>query len=491
MLCFQGQIFSKAARLSFSIIRAVQPDRGGFDMHTTLPLRWRLIGLAVAFLAPGLAQAQVPGRAALPNIVFVLADDMGYGDAACLNKDSKIATPNLDRLATEGMIFTDAHTGAAICTPTRYGLLTGRYAWRTGLKGVLEENSRPLIRADELTVARFLHELGYHTACIGKWHLGKITNGDRIEQGPITRGFDHFYGFQYARGIENLFENDRAAPKLTAVEVLPEIARRAVAYLDQRAQERKPFFLYLPLNSPHTPIVPSPEFAGRSGLDPYGDFVMQSDGALGQVLAALDRNQLRDNTLLIFASDNGSPHTKQTQGHASNFHFRGQKGTIYEGGHRVPFVARWPGQVKAGSTCPHTICLGDFLATCAELTQQKLPENAGVDSVSFLPHLLGKSHGTLREATVHHDGSATFALRKDQWVLIFPRAGKNNKQAPSEPELYDLAKDIRQTKNLAREHADLVADLTRLMQRYVDHGRSTPGPAQRNDVSVVFQKKML
>lgn len=447
-----------------------------------------LVSLNLSFADVALAQEK-SSPSNYPNIVFVLADDMGYGDASCLNKNSRIKTPHMDRLAREGMTFTDAHTGAAICTPTRYNFLTGRYAWRTKLKGVLVENSPPLIRANELTVGRFLQQLGYHTACIGKWHLGKVTSGKKVEQGPVTRGFDYFYGFQYARGIENLFENDQVAPKLKPVDVLPELTKKAVRYVDQRAKEKSPFFLYFPLNSPHTPIVPTKEFQGKSGLDAYGDFVVQSDWALGQVMEALDRNHLRDNTLIIFASDNGSPHAKG-QGHDSNYIFRGKKGTIYEGGHRVPFIARWPGKIEAGTECDSTICLGDFLATCAAITKQKLPANAGVDSISFLPHLLGKSNGGLREATVHHDGWGTFALRKDQWVLIFPSAGKKkNKKATDQYQLFNLSSDVSQTKNLAKENPKVVFELTTIMQRYVDDGRSTPGPRQRNDKSVTFSKK--
>lgn len=460
-------------------------------MTGNLSSMWALLaGVAVGALFPTHGNAQTAsGNSGSPNVIFVLADDMGYGDASCFNKNSKIQTPNLDRLAKQGMSFTDAHTGAAICTPTRYGLLTGRYAWRTGLKGVLNDNSPPLIGANQLTVASLFKRLGYHTACIGKWHLGMNRTSDKVAQGPITRGFDYFFGFQYARGIENLVENDRPVPGLKPIEVLPTLAKKATAYIDERSKAKAPFFLYLPLNSPHTPIVPAEEFQGKSGLDPYGDFVVQTDWALGQVMEALDRNKIADNTLLIFSSDNGSPHANGKGGHESNFVFRGKKTMIYEGGHRVPFVARWPGKVDAGTTCPHTICLGDFLATCAEITQQKLPDESGLDSVSYLPHLLGKSKGTLREATVHHDGTKTFAIRKDQWVLIFASSGKNAKKATDDVELYDLTNDIRQSKNVSSQNPEIVAELTRLMQRYVDDGRSTPGPKQRNDVDVVFRGK--
>jgi len=421
--------------------------------------------------------------AARPNIVFVLADDMGYGDASCFNKNSKIKTVHLDKLASQGMRFTDAHSGTAICTPTRYHLLTGRYAWRTGLKGVLEGNSPPLITADRLTVAALLKRLGYHTAVIGKWHLGFNRSGAKIVDGPLALGFDYFYGFQYARGIEEQIRNDGLAERQQAIDVAPKIVAEAVQYLEQRVQARQPFFLYLPLSSPHTPIVPTAEFRGKTSVGPYGDFVLQTDAALGKVMETLDRTELAKNTLLIFTSDNGSPN--QGKGHSSNHVFRGKKGTVYEGGHRVPFVARWPGAVQAGSTCDHTITLGDLFATCAEMHREKLPDNVGLDSVSFLPHLRGTAKGPLRDGTVHHDGYGRFAVRQGPWCLVFPSNGAKGKKS-GELELYNLDDDIGQVKNVRAEHPRIVERMTRLMTRYVEEGRSTPGPAQKDDAKVRF-----
>ncbi len=439
----------------------------------------------VSFLVPLAALHAGDAPMKLPNIVFVLADDMGYGDASCFNKDSKIRTVHLDKLASQGMRFTDAHSGTAICTPTRYHLLTGRYAWRTGLKGVLVANSPPIIEANRLTLATFLRRLGYHTAVIGKWHLGFDRAGTKIANGPIARGFDYFYGFQYARGIEEQLRNDGFAEKQKAIDVAPKIVAEAAQYLEQRAKEKQPFFLYMPLSSPHTPIVPTSEFQGKTPVGAYGDFVLQTDAALGKVMETLDRTRLADNTLLIFTSDNGSPN--QSKGHRSNDHFRGKKGTVYEGGHRVPFVARWPGKVAAGSACEHTITLGDLFATCAEMHGKKLPDNAGLDSVSFLGHLSATSKGPSRDGTVHHDGYGHFAIRQGPWCLVFPAVGAKKAKKGGEVELYHLGKDIGQTKNVRADHPDVVLRLTQLMQRYVDDGRSTPGPAQKNDVAVQFR----
>ncbi|MBU6176115.1 MAG: arylsulfatase, partial [Planctomycetes bacterium] len=326
-----------------------------------------------------------------PNIVFILCDDLGYGDVQCLNpKRGRITTPHFDRIAADGMVFRDAHSGSSVCTPTRYGLLTGRYAWRTRLQqGVLDGgNDEPLIAADRLTVARLLQQHGYHTACIGKWHLGFQSDaqtakregnqgiggnglpvGARIIGGPITRGFDRFYGCSNARTMSSLIENDRVIEALPTIEMLPRLESHAEDYIRSRsssAKAGKPFFLYLPLTSPHTPIVPAIEWQGKSGLGDYADFVMQTDAVVGKVLSVLDTEGLTDNTLVFFTSDNGcSPQAKvdrlEDQGHFPSAQFRGYKADIWEGGHRVPFFVRWPGKVKPGSVCDQVICHSDFL----------------------------------------------------------------------------------------------------------------------------------
>ena len=308
-----------------------------------------------------------------PNIVYILCDDLGYGDVHCLAPaTSKIPTPHADRLAREGMVFTDAHSGSSVCSPTRYGLMTGRYSWRTRLQsGVVQGFAPSLIASDRPTVASFLKERGYHTAAIGKWHLDfeyldpetgeryakqdykKPPVGARIPDGPIHRGFDYYHGFHHARDMEAVIQNDRVIAHDDVINMLPRLTREAVAYIHSRAGANEPFFLYVPLGSPHTPIVPTPEWEGRSGLGKYGDFVMQTDNVVGEVYAALEEHGLTNNTLFVFTSDNGCSKAagiKQLadQGHLVSAHLRGSKADIWDGGHRIPFIVRWPGKVEAG-----------------------------------------------------------------------------------------------------------------------------------------------
>ena len=484
--------------------------------------------LLLALLLPGCA-AVPPASAAPPNLVYILADDLGIGDLSCLNKDSKIATPNMDRLAAQGMIFTDAHSGSAVCTPTRYGILTGRYAWRTRLQeGVLDGYSPALIDPKRLTVASLLRSRGYHTACFGKWHLGFQWGGTKdavdytqpIKNGPTAAGFDAYTGISASLDMPPYLwiENDRAVgiptatkafhrpgpahPDFEAVDVLSTITRKSIDYLDQRAKDGRPFFLYVPLTAPHTPIVPSPEFKGKSGLGPYGDFVLQTDATVGDILKALDRNGQAGNTIVILTSDNGcSPSADYPalakQGHNPSHTFRGTKADIFEGGHRVPFLARWPEKIRAGSRSDQTICLTDLMATCADLLGAALPDDAGEDSVSLLPAFLGRATGPLREATVHHSINGSFAIRQGSWKLELcpdsggwspPRPGKAATSALPPVQLYDLALDGGERKNVQADHPEVVDRLTRLLQSYVDRGRSTPGAPQKNDLEVAIRK---
>ena len=381
-----------------------------------------------------------------PNIVFILCDDLGYGDVQCLNpKRGKIATPHIGTLAAQGMIFTDAHTSSSVCTPARYALLTGRYNWRTHLQsGVLNGFSSPLIAADRLTVAGFLKQQGYTTACIGKWHLGMgLPKGEpspKIADGPTTRGFDSYFGIAASLDMPPFafIENDRftepltttkkwqrsgpAAASFEAVDVLPAFTTKAVEWISTQAKAGKPFFLYLPLNAPHTPIVPGKEWQGKSGISSYADFVMQTDWAVGEVMAALEKAAVDRNTLVIFTSDNGcSPAARipdlQAKGHYPNGDLRGMKADVFDGGHRVPFIVRWPDRVKTGSRSDQTICLTDLMATCADILGTKLPDNAGEDSVSILPALLGKDQAPLHDAVVHHSIRGSFAIRQGHWKL--------------------------------------------------------------------------
>lgn len=486
--------------------------------------------LLLLLLLPACCAAPEARRAQdRPNIVYLLADDLGVGDLRCLNPDSKIATPHMDRLASQGMIFTDAHSGSSVCSPTRYGILTGRYAWRTRLQeGVLEGYSPALIDPKRLTVASLLGRSGYHTACIGKWHLGFQWGGTKdnvdytapIRNGPTAVGFDAWYGISASLDMPPYLwiENDRAVgiPTTTkafhrpgpahadfeAVDVLPTITRKSVDYLDQRSKDSRPFFLYVPLNAPHTPIVPTAEFEGKSGLGKYGDFVLQVDWTVGEILKALDRNGLSGNTLVILTSDNGcSPSADypalKKRGHNPSHTFRGAKADIFEGGHRIPLLARWPDRIRPGSRCDDTVCLTDLMATCAAILDVPLPDDAGEDSVSLLPAFLGTSTGPIREATVHHSFNGSFAIRQGNWKLELcpdsggwsePRPGKADVATLPPVQLYDLALDGGERKNVQADHPEVVDRLSRLLQGYVDRGRSTPGAPQKNDVPVVLRK---
>lgn len=509
--------------------------------------------LIVLFCLTAFAVAAQPK----PNIVYILCDDLGYGDVKPLNPDSKIATPAFDRLAAEGLVFTDMHSGSAVCSPTRYGILTGRYAWRSKLqKGVLGGLSPRLIEPGRMTVAQLLKQHGYHTATIGKWHLGmdwvklpgqqvtelaietpqQVWNVDYakpIAGGPNSVGFDYYYGISASLDMVpyTYIENDRvsvlptldksfammvgrqtgqtrkgpAAPQFEAAHVLPDLTSKAVEYIGSRAANAKngtPFFLYLPLASPHTPILPTGPWQDKSGLNPYADFVMQTDDAIGQVLTALDQHGLRDNTLVLVTSDNGcSPQAKFEElvpkGHNPSYVFRGHKADIYEGGHRIPFLARWPGQVKAGTRSDQLLCLTDFMATCSQILGVDLPATAGEDSTGFLPALKGRDQGPLREAIVHHSINGSFAIRQGSLKLALcpgsggwsaPRPGRDDTSKLPAVQLYDLSSDIGEQHNLQATRRQDVQMLTALLEKYVTQGRSTPGAPQQNTVAVEIRK---
>ncbi len=473
-----------------------------------------------------------------PNIIFILADDMGYGDMACQNPESKIPTPNLDRLAAQGVRFTDAHAPSSVCTPSRYALLTGRYAWRTRLKrGVLWPWDPPLIEPGRTTVAAWLRDRGYRTACIGKWHLGwhwetkdgrpanaateygvldreqryalgeHIDFGKPVTGGPIDCGFDYYFGDD----VPNFppytwFENDRLldAPVEDKPEgmfglpgpmasgwsleaVMPALTQRAVQYIE--AADEQPFFFYFPLTAPHTPIVPTDDFKGMSGAGAYGDFVCEVDWAVGEVMAALERSGRVENTLIIFSSDNGPENTAygriRAYSHYSMDGLRGLKRDTWEGGHRVPFIARWPAQIAPGRVCDEVICLTDFTATAAAIAGAPLPSDMAEDSYNILPALLNARGETpLREATVHHSMRGKFAIRKGRWVLIDAPSGDDNAEPHwfkaergYEPhdqprELFDLECDRMERFNCYAEHPEVVAELETLLEKYRREGRS-------------------
>ena len=424
-----------------------------------------------------------------PNIVFVLFDDFGWGQPPSNRGDSSFKTPSFDRLARGGMRFTDAHSAAASCTPTRYGLLTGRYPSRIGQFGVLNTYSGPIIPKERLTVASFLKRQGYHTACIGKWHLGlrwageKKTRpptpviGTRFKEGPNTLGFDYFYGFTHARNIGCILEQDVVVSHVEAVENQPLMMAKALEYIDERSRsEKQPFFLYFPMCPPHKPITPAPEFIGKGGSagkgGKYADWVYQGDYMLGLILDTLDKKGLSRNTLVIATGDNGAAGRPYPP-------LRADKGSIYEGGHREPFAVRWPGRIKSGSVCSELVCLNDLLATCADILQENLPSGAGEDSVSILPLLEGGSE-QVREAIVHQ-ASGGLAIRQGPWKQIFHRDGRR--------ELFNLQEDIGETRDLSASRSEVSAKLTTLMQRYIERGRSTSGPVQKNEFALELWEK--
>lgn len=456
-----------------------------------------------------------------PNIVFILCDDLGYGDIQCLNPENgKIKTPSVDQLAAEGMIFTDAHSGSSVCTPTRYGLMTGRYSWRTTLQsGVVQGFAPNLIAEDRPTVASFLQAQGYHTGIVGKWHLnfqyadadsgeiftrgrkkGKLAPvGSKIPDGPVTRGFDYFHGFHHAGDMKGVIENDTVIAHEKEVHMLPRLTSKAVEYIDARAADQEtPFFLYVPYGSPHAPVVPTKEWQGKSGLNKHADFVMQTDDGVGQIMAALEKHGLTENTLIIFSADNGTSKGAniaqlKKMGHLVSAGFRGSKADLWDGGHRVPFVVRWPGHVAAGSTSDQLICLIDLFATLSDLTDQALPAGSAEDSVSFLPALSGKPIISTRSGVIHHSISGHFAYRQGKWKLLLAKGSggwsspKENQVPKGSPEaqLYDMEADPGETTNLYESHPEVAARLLAQLESDVIRGRSTAGPELKNDTDEI------
>ncbi len=489
-------------------------------------LPWRLLKAAPAQAAP----ADKPK----PNIVFILADDLGYGDVQCLNlKRGKIPTPNIDRFARQSVTFTESHSGSAVCSPTRYGVLTGRYSWRALTAGIVGLYGKPLIAPDRLTVAGILRENGYHTGCVGKWHLGwdwprqgkDVVFDQPVPGGPTARGFDYYFGVDVPNwppycwiendrlqgnpterlGIVGKNINSKPGPAMAGWQVEPlrrTITDQACLYMLQRAKADKPFFLYFALTAPHTPRWPTDDWKGKSGLNVYADFVMETDAMVGRVLDAIDKAGLAENTLVIFTSDNGmAPYAGaaelEAKGHYPSGEFRGYKADAWDGGHHVPFFARWPGVTSPGTTCRQLTCHTDLMATCAEIVGARLPDSAGEDSVSILPLLKGRDK-PIREAVVHHSASGKFAIRHDKWKLLLcggsggwgkPNDAAARKLGLPDVQLYDMEADVGERENLQDKHPEIVAQLTALLQRSVDAGRSTPGAPRKNDVPVDIFKK--
>lgn len=472
-----------------------------------------------------------------PNLVYIFADDMGYGDVSCLNEKAQFETVNLDQLAAEGMCGRDAHSSSAVCTPSRYSVLTGRYNWRSVLKcGVTGGYSRPILEDGRLTVASMLKEQGYKTACVGKWHLGlgwQLNDGGiadtyqdeelvdftkPLTNSPVHHGFDYYFGISASLDMPPYvyIENDKSTEIPTqrfpgdenkrmqragligddfkAIEVLPKITEKVEELIDGYAKEDDPFFIYFPLPAPHTPILPTPEFQGKSGTNEYGDFCLHVDDVVGRVMKALEKNGLTENTIVIFTADNGcSPMADFDElaefGHNPSYVFRGHKADIYEGGHRIPFIIRWPETIAAGSKTDQTFCLTDLTATMAEITAYDLPDDSAEDSVSNLSIWDGTATEPVREATVHHSINGSFSLRKGSWKLemcpgsggwSYPRPNTDEVEGLPPIQLYDLTKDIGEKVNVQDQHPEVVEELKALLTEYVKNGRSTPGAKQPN-----------
>ena len=510
--------------------------------------------LVPIFVATFLALTLRPAscEAGYPNILVIYVDDLGYGDVQCYNRvRGKISTPNIDRLAEEGMRFTDGHSSSGVCTPSRYTILTGRYHWRSRLQnGIVGLWGPPLIPADRMTIGSLAKQHGYTTACIGKWHLGwdwpiaqdkkkffrttgyggkkdlqateehraawEETFSKSIPGGPTSVGFDEYFGTDVPNWppycfIENdrtvgipteyanaeLFKKNQASQQGPAIDgwrlepVLPALGSRAAAFIEREAKTPNPFLLYLPLTSPHTPLSVNEPWKGKSGLNLYADFVMETDDIVGKVLKALSTSGASDNTLVLFTSDNGcAPYINvgelEKKGHFPSGPLRGYKADAWEGGHRVPFIVRWPGRVDAGSVCDRLVHQADLLATIAEILTYDLPDNAGEDSFSFLPLLKGIDQ-PIRGTSISCSIKGIPSLRLGAWKYIAAPGsggwGKGGDQ--SQPlQLYDLSSDLGESKNLAAIEPEKLNEMQDRLDKLIANGRSTQGPKQPNDVKV-------
>lgn len=490
-----------------------------------------------------------------PNMVIILADDLGYGDLQANNPErGKIPTPNMNQLAAEGMRFTDGHSSSGCCSPSRYALLSGRYHWRTTLQsGIVGVWGKPLIAKDRLTIASLAKEHGYATACVGKWHLGSdwpITNeqktyftgfggqaggggsvatsvtaahreawkavfSQRIPGGPTERGFDEYFGTDVPNWPPYCFiEGDRtigipsellpasklvknqasiqgpALPDWPLEGILPALTARAERFIQTQSAAKKPFLLYMPLTSPHTPLAVNAEWKGKSSLNSeYADLVMETDAAIGRVLKALKSAGVENDTFVLFTSDNGCASyigvkELEAQGHFPSGPLREYKTSVYEGGHRVPFVVKWPGVVKPGSVCHQLVHQADTIATLAEILGVKLPENAGEDSFSMMPLLRGEDR-PIRIHSINTACNGLPSLREGAWKLVFA-ADPTKKTAV---QLYNLEQDLGETNNLAAMYPERAQAMQATMEKLITQGRSTPGTPQQNDVEVIRYPK--
>ena len=477
--------------------------------------------IVISFLLSGYYDI-CQGASRNPNVIIILADDMGYGDLVSYNPDSKIPTPQMDRLAAEGMRFIDAHSPSSVCTPTRYGLLTGRYCWRTRLKrGVLRGYDPYLIDSSRLTLPQFMKANGYVTVGIGKWHLGlgdsKRTDYFKpLRPGPVECGFDTYFGIPSSLDFEPYvyLENDTVqrfptrkipgsklrkqkgngfwrpgaiAPDFRHADVLPRLTKRATRFIlnhDVGTNGRSPFFMYLPLSAPHTPWLPATAFKGKSDAGYYGDFVAQVDWTVGQIIRTLEKCGLSKETLVIVTSDNGAYWNAadiNRFGHRANGHWRGQKADIWEGGHRVPLIMRWPNVIRSGTTSDQLVCLTDIYATLADILGADVPRHAAVDSFSLLGALDGaQSEQPLRTSIVHHSLDGMFAIRQGAWKLVLGR-GSGGFSAPkrlpiekgdAEGQLYHLDEDPKESSNRYHEKPEHVNRLKGLLDKFQKAGYS-------------------
>ena len=482
----------------------------------------------------------------LPSIVFILADDLGYGDVACYNSESKVPTPHLDRLAAEGVRFTDAHSPSTVCSPTRYSLLTGRMAFRTGMRGVFTGAGGPcMIEEGRLTLPGMLREKGYVTAMFGKWHVGltfydkegkpivkdglqpvkRIDYSRAISDGPIHRGFDHFFGTACCPTTDWLYayiDGDRVpvpptgiidksglpnhpyshdcrpgmiAPGFELEEVDMVFLEKSLGFLRNHAERspKKPFFLFHSAQAVHLPSFPGRDFQGKTDAGPHGDFIFEFDHVVGELMKGLKENGFAENTLVIVSSDNGPEvtsviHMRKDHQHDGARPWRGVKRDQWEGGHRVPFIARWPGKIEPGAISDQTICLTDMMATFAAIAGAKIPSSAAEDSFDILPALLDGAAEPIREYTLHQTISLALAIRHGNWKYLDHRgSGGNNYErerlrpfaiedgsgdAPGQ--LYNLAEDPGETRNVIRDRPEIAERLKAKLREFKEQGRSAP-----------------
>ena len=486
----------------------------------------------------------------LPNILFILADDLGYGDVRCYNSESKVPTPHLDQLSEEGILFTDAHSPSTVCTPTRYSILTGRMAFRTGMRGVFTGAGGPcMIEKDRMTIGGMLQNKGYTTSLYGKWHVGmtffdkdgkpinkngleavqRIDYSRAIPDAPIHRGFDYFFGSVCCPTTDWLYafiDGDRIpvpptkiidrsplpkhpyskdnrpgmiAPGYSMEEIDLQFMEKSLSFLEEHSKKRKgsPFFLFHSAQAVHLPSFPADQFKGKTKAGPHGDFIFELDYIVGKLMAALDKHGFADNTLVIFSSDNGPEvptvlSMRQDYKHDGARPWRGVKRDNWEGGHRVPFIARWPGKIKPGTRSSQTLSLTDLMATFAAITNVKLPQEAGEDSVNMLPALIGSDEGkSIRKYTLHQTISIALAIRRGPWKYLdhkgsggnnYDRAGRwgmkkyivPEKEPEAPGQLYNLDTDPGETNNLYFKRSEIVKELKNKLEEFKKSGRSVP-----------------